>query len=290
MPDRLGLKDRVAIVTGAGRGIGRAIALAFGDAGAAVTVAARTRGEVEVTASLLHERGHRALPLVADVSDWQAVQGLVAQTVQRFGGIHILVNNAGVQGSIGPLVDNDVAEWMCTVEINLGGTFLCCKAVLPHMMRQDYGTIINLSGGGATSSRPYFSAYAASKAAVVRLTETLSEEVREYNIRVNAIAPGAVNTRMLEETMAAGLAAGDEAQADAKHQLKTGGNPPELAARLAVFLASDDSDGLTGKLIAAPYDPWREWAGKADELNATPLYTIRRLDPFTINTLIKDLS
>ena len=289
MPDRLGLKDRVAIVTGAGRGIGRAIALALADAGAAVTVAARTRGEVEETASLLYERGHRALPLVADVSDWQAVQGLVAQTVQRFGGVHILVNNAGIQGPIGPLVENDIDAWLHTLEVNLLGTFLCCKAVLPQMIRQRYGRIVNLSGGGATSPRPCFSAYAASKAAVVRLTETLSEEVGEYSIWVNAIAPGAVNTRMLEETLAAGSAAGEKTQADAKHQLESGGTPPELAASLAVFLASDDSDGLTGKLIAAPYDPWREWAGKADELNATPLYTIRRLDPFTIKPLIKDL-
>jgi 3-oxoacyl-[acyl-carrier protein] reductase len=279
------LKNKVAIVTGAGRGIGRAIALALAGEGASVIVASRTFSEIAETAVQARAVGGRALAIQADVARQADTIKMVEQTVQAFGTVDILVNNAGVQGPIGPLVENDTQGWIRTVMINLIGTFLCCQAVLPVMIQQRRGKIINLSGGGATAPRPHFSAYAASKAAVVRLTETLAEEVKPYNIQVNAIAPGAVNTRMLEQILAAGPAAGERALAEARLQLETGGTSPELAAALVVFLASDDSDGLTGKLIAAPYDPWREWAGKADELNATPLYTIRRLDPFTLRKL-----
>lgn len=136
--------------------------------------------------------------------------------------------------------------------------------------------------------RPYFSAYATSKAALVRFTETLAVELEPFNIQVNAVAPGAVNTQMLDEVIAAGEKAGREYH-QALERAQTGGTPVELVCDLILFLASPASGGLTGKLISAPHDPWREWAGKADTLNATPLYTIRRLDPFTIKPLLKFL-
>jgi 3-oxoacyl-[acyl-carrier protein] reductase len=180
-------------------------------------------------------------------------------------------------------------DWIQTLIVNLIGTVLCCKAVLPGMIDRRHGKIINLSGGGATTPRPNFSAYAASKAAVVRFTETLAEEVKKFNIQVNAIAPGAINTKMLDEVLTAGEAAGEATIAQARKQKETGGDSLEAAVTLVVFLASDESNTLTGKLISAQHDPWREWSGKADELNATPLYTIRRLDPFTIKPLLKDL-
>ncbi len=194
------------------------------------------------------------------------------------------MNNAGVLGPIGPLVENSAAEWARTIQINLVGTFYCCKAVLPQMMQQRYGKIINLSGGGASAARPHFSAYAASKAAVVRLTETLAEEGREYNVHVNAIAPGAVNTHMLDQVLRAGPVAGERAVAEARRQLETGGFSADLAASLAVFLASDDSNGLSGKLIAAPHDSWQTWnTNRIAEVMAAPWFTLRRIDPFTLS-------
>lgn len=283
LSQRRTLVQRVAIVTGGGRGIGRAIALAFAEEGADIVVVSRTPVEIEATAVEIGTRRRRALAIPADVSNPQDVRAMVERTVREFGTVHILVNDAGVQGPIGLLVNNDAEQWRQTIRINLVGAFLCCKAVLPVMIQQGYGKIINLSGGGATSPRPYFTAYAASKAAVVRLTETLAEEVKEYNIQVNAIAPGAVNTRMLDEVLAAGEAAGEKALAEARRQLESGGTSPEKAAALAVFLASDESDGLTGKLITAPYDGWEAWdADRIAEVMSEPWFTLRRMDPHTL--------
>ena len=284
------LAGKLAIITGAGRGIGQAIAIAIGDVGATVVLASRTESELNETAQYLKVKGNNCSVIPADVSDWNSVQNLVAQVVEEFGHVDILVNNAGIQGAIGPLVENEPDLWRKTIQVNLLGTFYCCKAVLPYMIDQKYGSIINLSGGGAASPRANYSAYAASKAAIVRLTETLAEEVSAYNIRVNAIAPGAVNTRMLEEALAAGEAAGEKGMADAQRQLETGGTPPELSASLAVFLASDASDGITGKLIAAPHDGWENWSAEhIEELTSVPWFTLRRMDPYTIKPLIGEL-
>lgn len=282
------LPDRVAIVTGGGRGIGRAIALAFAREGADVVVASRTAREIEETAAWIEALGRRSLAVTADISRWAEVNHLVEKTLRAFGKMDVLVNNAGIQGPIGLLVENDVDEWVNAIHVNLMGTFLCIKAVLPHMMERRQGKVINLSGGGAASPRPHFTAYAASKAAVVRLTETVAEEVRPFNIQVNAIAPGMVNTRMLEQVLAAGEAAGEVELAEARRRLKEGGTLADQVAELAIFLASSESDGITGKLISAVYDDWRGWPGWAGELSRIELYTLRRLDPFTIRRLIPE--
>ena len=280
------LSDRAAIVTGGGRGIGRAIALALAREGADVLVFSRTLSEVETTAADIQSLGRRGIALRANVYNLDDVSLVVNRAVGEFGKIDILVNNAGIQGPIGLLVDNDIDAWIETMYTYLVGTFLCCKLVLPYMIERRKGKIINLSGGGAATPRPRFSAYAASKAGVVRLTETLAEELKQFNIQVNAIAPGAVNTRMQDQILAAGEAAGQRALSEAKHCKETGGVPPERAAALVVFLASDASDGLTGKFISAVHDPWAEWASRAAELSISPMYTLRRIDPFTLQPLM----
>jgi NAD(P)-dependent dehydrogenase (short-subunit alcohol dehydrogenase family) len=288
MSESIILERRVALVTGAGRGIGRAISLALASAGARLIVLARTSAEVQETAQLIHAQGGNALAVTVDVSQWDDVCCVVSHAAEQIGPIDILVNNAGIQSPIGPLVENDPEAWAHTINVNLLGTFHCAKVVLPGMISRRHGKIINLSGGGATSPRPLFSAYAASKVAVVRLTETLAEEVRPYNIQVNAIAPGAVNTRMLDEVLAVGEVAGEEWQAAQKRQLQ-GGTPVELAARLALFLASDASDGLTGKLISAPHDAWQEWTpAQMQELAGMPWYTLRRIDPHTLRPFTEE--
>ena len=271
------LAGKAAIITGAGRGIGRAITLAFAQEGADVLVASRTLSEVAKTTEEARALGRHALALKVDVSNRDEVERMVAQALEEFGKLDILVNSAGIYGAIGPLVDNDPEKWVQTVRINLFGSFFCARAVLPVMIRQRRGKIINLSGGGASSPLPNFSAYAASKAAIVRLTETLAEEVKGFNIQVNAIAPGAVNTRLTDEILAAGAAAGEQALTVARRVKEKEGVTPEAAGELAVFLASDDSDGLTGRLISAVWDDWKSMNGRIDQIMASDLYTLRRV-------------
>jgi NAD(P)-dependent dehydrogenase (short-subunit alcohol dehydrogenase family) len=204
----------------------------------------------------------------------------IARALELGPPLQILVNNAGVQGPIGALDAVSWEEWVATVEVNLFGTALMCRAILPVLREQKYGKIINLSGGGATGPRPNFSAYAAAKTAVVRLTETLAEEVRADGIDVNAIAPGALNTRMLDEVLAAGPArAGATAYAQALRQRDDGGATPERAAALAAFLASDASDGITGRLFSAVWDDWPRLADHKERLARSDVFTLRRIVP-----------
>jgi 3-oxoacyl-[acyl-carrier protein] reductase len=250
--------------------------------GANLVLVSRTPAQLDETRALIASLGRDCLCLTKDVASEADSVGMAKAAIETYGKIDILVNNAGIQGPIGPAVDNDPIFWMETLRVNVMGTYLCCRAVLPHMTARRQGKIVNLSGGGSTGPRPNFSAYAASKAAVVRFTETLAQEVREFGIQVNAIAPGAVNTRMLTEVLEAGELAGGELEAARQRECQ-GGTPPELPAALAVFLASSASGLLTGKLISAPHDSWASWGPeKIDELNASSWFTLRRLDEFTV--------
>lgn len=280
------LAGRTALVTGAGRGIGRAIALAFVREGASVVLAARTESELQQVATEAEGLGGRAQVSVCDVADWTAVDTLVRQVVADEGTIDVLAHAAGVYGPIGPFAATDPGDWARALEVNLLGSFNVCRAVVPPMVAAGHGSVILLGGGGATAPLPRFSSYAATKAGVVRLAETLAEELKDAGIRVHAIAPGLVDTTLQDEVLAAGDLAGplyDKIRQ--ARETGVGAVGPELAAELAVFLASDGSAPLTGKLIAAPHDPWREWAGKGGELNSSALYTLRRLDPFTLGSV-----
>ncbi len=226
------LTGQVAFLTGAGRGIGAAMARAFHRAGTRVVLMARSASEIECVASEIESQGGTALALPGDVSDLKAVERSVGAVIKRFDQIDILVNCAGVLGPVGPLPDNDPQAWVETIQVNLVGTMYCLRAVLPHMIRRRRGVVINLSGGGSVSPFPRFSAYGASKAAVVRLTETIAEEVMEYGIRANAISPGVVNTRLLDQTLATGDAAGAAYHSKIMDFKSQGGIPPERAARV----------------------------------------------------------
>ncbi len=282
------LGDRVAIVTGAGRGIGEATALALAREGARVVLAARSRDELERVADRIEGSGGTARAVSADVSRREDVARIVQTALDAHGRVDILVNAAGVYGPIGRLWDVDAEQWMRATEINLFGTLLCCQAVLPNMIERRRGRIVNFSGGGATSPLPRFSAYGVSKAAIVRLTETLAEEVKEFGIQVNAVAPGAVDTRLQDDVLAAGERAGGLfAQIRRMRETGEGGVPRELPAELVVFLASDRSMGLTGKLIAAPHDGWQSWdADRIAELMSAPWLTLRRMDTFSLRSFL----
>jgi NAD(P)-dependent dehydrogenase (short-subunit alcohol dehydrogenase family) len=277
------LKNRAAIITGANQGLGEAIASAFVRAGASVILCARDEFKLaKVVDSLrsLCNTGQYVEAICADVSSQDDVKHLVSSAISAFSQIHILVNNAGVYGPKGPIDDVDWDEWARAVEINLLGSILTVKVLLPHFRAHHYGKIIQLSGGGATAPLPFISAYAASKAGIVRFMETLAEEVKAEGIDVNSIAPGALNTRLLDEVLEAGPAkVGQPFYERALKQKAEGGAPLERGADLAVFLASAASDGLTGKLISAIWDPWEHFLEHIDDLRKTDIYTLRRITP-----------
>jgi NAD(P)-dependent dehydrogenase (short-subunit alcohol dehydrogenase family) len=273
------LEDRIAIVTGGSRGLGREIARAYLEAGARVVITGRDDAALAAAVDELGVAGEVAARR-ADVAAEADCHAVVAWTEERFGPVSALVNNAGVYGPKGPIEEVDWAAWVEAVEINLFGTVLMCRAVLPGMRARGYGKIVNLSGGGATAPLPRFSAYAASKAAAVRLTETFAEELRGAGVDVNAIAPGALNTRMLDEVLDAGPErVGEGFYAKAVQQRDSGGAPPEKGAALAVFLASADSDGISGRLLSALWDDWAGLPAQREALMAGDVYTLRRIVP-----------
>jgi NAD(P)-dependent dehydrogenase (short-subunit alcohol dehydrogenase family) len=277
------LKDRVAIITGASQGLGLEIARHYLAAGAKVVLCARDGEKLKAACAMLCDgeaTRKRVVSAVADISKEQEVSSVVKLALATFGHVDILVNNAGVYGPKGAIEDVDWREWVRTMEINLMGSVLMCRAVLPHFKERRRGKIIQLSGGGATNPLPRLSAYAVSKAAIVRFAETLAEETRGYGIDVNAIAPGPLNTRMLEEVLAAGPEkVGQAFYERALKQKDDGGAPLEKGASLAVFLGSSLSDGITGKLIAAMWDPWASLGAHRWDLEKTDVYTLRRIVP-----------
>ena len=277
MADSRRLEGRVALITGGGRGIGRAIARAYAAEGARLALAARTVTELEETAALVREEhGAEAITLVADVSDGGQVQRAVTQTLERFGAIDVLVNNAGNIGPVNTIWNSDPEEWARTISIHLMGVFYGCHAVLPHMLEREQGRIVNMSGVGG----PNTTAYDAAKTAIVNFTENLALELQDTAITVNAISPGSIHTRMWEETRDLSLAIGDMATYERGVQVTSGqGASIERAAELAVFLGSDDCGALSGRLIRAFADRFEEFPGRVAEIMNSDVYQLRRVDP-----------
>lgn len=276
------LLGRTAIITGASQGLGLELAGAFIDHGASVCICARDAAMLEQAASHLQGRIAPGQRLVAECGD-VAKEGDVARIVQAAadafsGRIDILVNNAGVYGPKGPTDEVPWEEWIRTIEINLFGSVCMARAVVPHMKRSRYGKIIQLSGGGATQPMPRFTAYAASKAAVVRFADSLAEELRDDHIDVNSIAAGALNTRFLDEVLEAGPEkVGETFYKRSLEQRDKGGVPFEKPVSLALFLASQASDGITGKLISALWDNWEEFPKHREEISRSDAYSVRRI-------------
>jgi len=272
-----------AIVTGANQGLGLEIARHFITEGASLAVCARDQKKLAAAVAELRAlaaAGQKIFSGTCDVSQPKEVQAFTAAAIKALGPVQVLVNNAGIYGPKGPTESVDFDEWKLAMEINVYGVLLFCRELIPHFKANGRGKIINLSGGGATAPLPFISAYATSKAAVVRLTETLAEELRAARIDVNAVAPGALNTRLLDEVLSAGPAAvGQTFYQKAIKQKETGGAPLALGAGLCVWLASPESDGITGKLLSAQWDPWKDLAAKRDALAKSDIYTLRRIVP-----------
>ena len=276
------LKGKTAIVTGASMGLGAAIAERFAAEGASLLLCARSSVELDRQRTQLSKL-HGGIVVhaeVADVAKKDDVDRLFSAAVQAFGRVDILVNNAGVYGPMGTIDQIDWDDWEHAIAINLLGTVYCARKAAQMFKPNRSGKIINLSGGGATNPLPGISAYAASKAAVVRFTETLALELAEYRIDVNAVAPGALATRLTDQLLAAGPEKIGEVLHSRMSKVKAdGGTPLSVGADLCVYLASAESDGITGKLIAAPWDPWPFTDEIKKDITSSEIYTLRRIVP-----------
>lgn len=265
------LDEQVVVVTGAGRGIGRAIALRFAEAGAKVAVLARTGSDLNETAALIERSGGCARPFVMDVTDEPAVCIVMGEIESALGPIHVLVNNAGQIGRIGPFVESDPAEWWRVLDTNLRGTVLCTRAVLPGMILRRQGRIINVASSALPL--PYLSAYVTSKTALLRFTETIAAEVRGHGVSLFAIGPGTIRTSMSEYSLFS---------EEGRRWIPWFGRifeekldvPIERPAQLVLDLATGRADELSGRFLTV-FDDLGVLLSHLEKIESENLYSLR---------------
>lgn len=241
-------------------------------------VCSRNSKDVDLAVSQVDPKGTRSMGVAVDVSREEGCGELVSKTLDKYGRVDVLVNNAGVIGPVGPVETNDVVAWRSTFEVNMFGTMYCCQLVLPMMKARRSGKIINMAGAGVGGTKPMgnFTAYYASKAAVVAFTEALAVEVKGQNIQVNCVSPGGVNTYLTEYILEQGREkAGDAIFDQMRVQKEKGGESPESAAKMVMFLVSAAADHITGKVISAR---WDSIDSLLDRDMGSNRYTLRRID------------
>lgn len=272
------LNNKTAIITGGARGVGKAIAEKFLKEGALVLICSRNKIELEKTCKELDQSGKKLFYFIADVSKYNDCKKLFLYAEKLFGRLDILVNNAGIYGPIGHLEKNAPEKWARTLDINLLGTVYCTMLALPFMKKQKRGKIINLAGAGIGGQKPLsrFTAYYTSKAAVAAFTEAIASEVSEDNIQVNCISPGAINTYFVDYLLSQDAKQAGPMYAQALETKRTGGDSPDFAAKLVSFLASDESNNVSGKILSAKWDKI-EGLKKLTKENKN-LFTLRRID------------
>jgi 3-oxoacyl-[acyl-carrier protein] reductase len=276
----LDLSDTNVLITGGSMGIGYAAAEACLRAGARVLICARGRDDVERAAHDLSSLGDgRVAAIVADVTQPDDIARAMDDVGSRWGSLNAVIHSAGIYGPIGPITDVDPAAWLDVIQINLFGAFLVVREACARMKRSGGGRIALFAGGGAASPFPNYTGYACSKAALVRLTETVALEMEPYGIVLNCIAPGFVITRLHQQTIAQGEGAAGSFFEKTKAEIERGGVPASVGGDAAAFLISKAAAGINGKFVAAPYDGYRDWPQRVDELAGSDLFTLRRIVP-----------
>ncbi len=276
MPKAKRLEGKSALITGGGRGIGQAIARAYAAEGARLALAARTASELQETAASIREEfGAEVVTVIADVAQRVQVENAVMTTLDQFGAIDVLVNNAGNPGEIGPLWQLDPERWANVMSVHVLGTFYGCRAAIPVMLEQGGGRIVNMAGVGG----PNDTSYDAAKTAIVNMTENLSHELAGTGITVNAISPGSIHTRMWEEVRDMARSAGDTEMYQKGVEVTSGGGASiERAAQLAVLLGSDQCGALSGRLIRAALDAFEDIPHNVGTIMASDAYLLRRVE------------
>ena len=273
--------NQVALVTAGGRGLGQAFAVALAQAGATVVLVARSEAQLQDVCQAIQQAGGRALAFAADVTDRQAIEGIVAEVEQRLGDIDLLVNSAGVLRALGPIAEVDPDDWWREIEINVRGTFLVARAVLPGMLARQHGRIINMASVAGLQALPAGSAYCLSKAAVIRFTENLALDHGEQGVRAFAVHPGDVRTAMLNY-----VAESDEVKQRAPivqgwvQQMYQAGEdtPIDRSVELIMLLASGKADVLSGRYIDVHVD-LNALLQQSDTIERDDLYTLRLRTP-----------
>ncbi|EOZ7426182.1 TPA: SDR family oxidoreductase [Yersinia enterocolitica] len=268
---------KLAVITGATGGLGRELTLRFWDAGYSLFLVSRRADKLDSLSRELADKANQSVHYsTTDLSNLSQMYLLSDLLIKKQP--NVLINNAAIQGPIGPSWENVVEEIQSTIQVNLLAPIELCRAVVPGMIANGGGAIINISGGGATAPRANFTSYATAKAGLIRYSETLAEETAAYNIKVNCIAPGAMKTDMLGEILKCGAkVAGEREFSMANKVYAEGGASMESVAELALFLASEKSNGVSGKLVSAVWDDWAHWTEHLDELSSSDVYTLRRI-------------
>jgi NAD(P)-dependent dehydrogenase (short-subunit alcohol dehydrogenase family) len=266
-----------AVITGAGRGIGKRLAMGFANAGIKVGLIARTERELDATRLEIKQSGGEVFAAKADVRVWSEISGAIHNLTRKFHShgaeVDVLIAAAAVQGEIGPFAESDPKQWTTLLDTNILGVMHSLRAVLPGMIDRRRGKIIVVTGGGSEAPRPNFAGYAVSKTAIVRLVETVAGEVRDFNIQINCFSPGGAYTSMTDDILAAGDRAGAMEIERAEKVRLTGGIAAEKQIQFALFLASERSNHITGKLVHVSDD-----LKKLEQANMTPdVLTLRRL-------------
>ena len=270
----INLKGKTTLITGATKGLGRGTAQAIAEAGGDVIAIGRNQSELNSLGKIIKKLRVKYISFNCDVNNFDRIKNFISKLKK----LDILVNNAGIYGPKGFIEKVNWKYWIKTIQVNLFGSIMLCREIMPHFKKRNIGKIIQLSGGGAAAPLPRISGYAVSKVGIVRFIENLSEEVKDYQIDINSVAPGAINTKMLNEVLEAGpKKIGNYAYKKALKQKKLGGSSYDDACDLILFLGSNFSNGISGKLISAIWDDWKNWPKYKSLLAKSDLFTLRRI-------------
>ena len=269
----------LAIITGAYGGLGSELSKGLWDAGYDLMLIGKNQSKLSALKRELKVNAQQNCCIkVCDLSNLTELSSFISDEIDILSSVSVLINNAAIHGEIGYFIDNDINQLREVFEVNFFAPAAFCKAVYPIMAAKQKGSIINISGGGATSSRPMFSSYGSSKTALVRFSETIADEFLEVGIRVNCIAPGMMKTKLLAEVLDQGPDKSGRREYDlAKKVFSKKCNSLSRVVELVLFLSSDASKGISGKLISAMWDSWEDWMDHLDDLKTTDLYTLRRI-------------